>query len=86
MLVALTIVGMHHAEKFIAGWRPHSDLVVSEHVRGVIAAPRLTSDGIPFEGDHLASGQRVCQANCILLEERLRLLTLRDIDVGADET
>ena len=52
----------------------------------VVAAARLTRDGIPIEGHHLARRQCIRQAGLVLLERSLGLLALRDVDVGTDET
>src|SRR5215510_5647809 len=51
---------------------------------GVGAAPRSARGGIPFEGDHSAGRQRSRQTAFALLDDRLRLLALGEIDLHVD--
>ena len=78
------IVGMDPPEEIVVP-RPGHALLESKDMSGIVAALRLARDGIPFEGHHLAGCQCIRQVGFALLEHGLRLLALRDIDVGADD-
>ena len=57
---------MHAPEKFTG--REQLILLVTKNETGVTAAPRPTRDGIPFEGNHLASRQSIGQPVIAVLE------------------
>src|SRR5262245_20859210 len=80
----LAIVGMDLTEEFVAR-TSRSSLVISENASRIVAPPRLTRDGIPFESHDLAGHQCIRQAGLMLLEHGFRYLALGDVDIRTDE-
>src|SRR5262245_21766602 len=84
-LEGLAIIGVDLPEEFVAQRVGRSKLVVSENASGIVAAPRLACDGIPFKCHYLAGHQSISQTGLVLLERSFRHLALRDVDVRTDE-
>src|SRR5689334_11674173 len=59
---------------------------IAQDGSGIGAAPRSACGGIPFERDDLAGRQGIGQAAFALLDLRLGLLAVGDVDVDADDT
>ena len=77
---------MDALEELVALATVHPTLIIANNASRVMAAPRLSRDGIPFEGHDLTRVQGIRQAGFAFLERCFRLLALRDVDVGTDET
>ena len=83
-LKGLAIIGMDAPEEFVAR-TGRSTPVISKNASRIVAPPRLTRGGIPFESHYFAGHQSIRQAGLMLLECSLRRLALRDVDVRTDE-
>src|SRR5262245_19095843 len=79
-LEAFAILGVNPHEEFC-----DAGCAFLQDKSGILAASRPARARIPLKGHHLTGGQCVGQSSFALLEDRLRFLALRQIDVGTHD-